>query len=386
MKISTEYYHRLVTLRVACIAVVLLAAMIGLTHSVGAASDKPVPRGQHVITIYDQGQKRVVLTKSHTVRDTLKQADVTLSDHDKVEPSLDTEYAAQQYTVNIYRARPVMIVDGMKREQVLSPYSSPRDIAKHAGLALHDEDKLTLTQSEDVLADGVGSKLLVDRATTVNLVLYGKRTTVYTHTATVADLLKEKSVTLATDDTVSVAQETAISEGMTVEIWRNGVQTVNEDQDVEFGTEQIQDGDQPVGYKQVRTPGVKGKKTVTYEVTMKNGQEVARKEIQSVVTQQPQKEVVVVGAKIDSTANGGFAGALSQLRSCEGSYTSNTGNGYYGAYQYDISTWANFGGYANASLAPPAVQDEKAWQTYKSRGWSPWPSCSRKLGLQDIYR
>lgn len=386
MKISTEYYHHLVALRVACIAVVLLAAVIGLTHSVGAASNKPVPRGQHVITIYDQGEKRVVLTKSHTVGDTLKQANVALSDHDKVEPALDTEYVAQQYTVNIYRARPVMIIDGMKREQVLSPYSSPRDIALHAGLTLHDEDKLTLAQSEDVLADGVGSKLLIDRATAVTLVLYGKRTIVYTHAATVADLLAQKAVTLAADDTVSVPQQAAISEGMTVEIWRNGVQTLNEDQDVEFGTEQIQDGDQPMGYKQVRTPGVKGKKTVTYEVTMKNGQEVARKEIQSVVTQQPQKEVVVVGAKIDSTANGGFAGALSQLRSCEGSYTSNTGNGYYGAYQYDIGTWANFGGYANASLAPPAVQDEKAWQTYKSRGWSPWPSCSRKLGLQDVYR
>lgn len=386
MKISTEYSHRLVSLRVACLAVVLFVAMISLTHSVGAASDKPVPSGQHVVTIYDQGEKRVVLTRAHTVGDTLKQADVALSNYDKVEPSLDTEYAAQQYTVNIYRARPVMIVDGMKRQQVLSPYSAPRDIAKHAGLRLHDEDKLSLAQSEDVLADGVGSKLVVDRATTVNLVLYGQRTTVYTHTATVAGLLKEKAVTLAPDDTASVPLETAITEGMTVEIWRNGVQTLNEDQEVDYGTEQIQDGDQPVGYKQVRTQGVKGKKTVTYEVTMKNGQEVARKEIQSVVTQQPQKEVVVVGAKVDSTANGGFAGALAQLRSCEGSYTSNTGNGYYGAYQYDLRTWANYGGYANASLAPPAVQDEKAWQTYKSRGWSPWPSCSRKLGLQDVYR
>lgn len=386
MKISTVYYRRLVTLRVACLAVILFGGIIGLTHSVGAASEKPVPRGQHVITIYDQGEKRVVLTKAHTVRDTLKQAQVSLADYDKVEPSLDTEYAAQQYTVNIYRARPVMIVDGMKRQQILSSYSSPRDIAKHAGLVMHDEDRLTLAQSEDVLADGVGSKLIIDRATPVTLVLYGTRTVVYTHTATVGDLLKQKAITLAADDTVSVPPTTPITEGMTVEIWRNGVQTVNEDQDVEYGIEQIQDGDQPVGYKQVRTPGVKGKKTVTYEVTMKNGQEVARKEIQSVVTQQPQKEIVVVGAKIDSTANGGFAGALAQLRSCEGSYTSNTGNGYYGAYQYDISTWANFGGYANASLAPPAVQDEKAWQTYKSRGWSPWPSCSRKLGLQDIYR
>lgn len=386
MKISTTYYHRWVTLRAACLAAVVFGILIGLTHTVGAASDKPIPVGQHVITIFDQGEKRVVLTKAHTVADTLKQADVSLTNDDKVEPALNTEYIAQQYTVNIYRARPVMIVDGMKRQQVLSPYSAPRDIAKHAGVELHDEDKLSLSQSEDILSDGVGTKLTIDRATPVVLVLYGQRTTMYTHGTTVGDLLREKSVALAPDDTISVAQTTPITRDMTVEIWRNGVQTVNEEQDVDYSIQQIQDGDQPVGYRQVRTPGVKGKKTVTFEVTMKNGQEVSRKEIQSVVTAQPQQEVIVVGAKVDSTANGGFTGALSQLRSCEGSYTSNTGNGYYGAYQYDIGTWANYGGYANASLAPPAVQDEKAWQTYKSRGWSPWPSCSRKLGLQDIYR
>ena len=46
----------------------------------------------------------------------------------------------------------------------------------------------------------------------------------------------------------------------------------------------------------------------------------------------------------------------------------------------------NYGGYELASDAPAAVQDEKAWQTYKARGWQPWPTCKVKMGLQDIYR
>ena len=72
-----------------------------------------------------------------------------------------------------------------------------------------------------------------------------------------------------------------------------------------------------------------------------------------------------------------------QLRLCEsgGNYARNSGNGYYGAYQYDISTWAGYGGYARADLAPPAVQDQKAKETQAARGWSPWPACARKLGL-----
>lgn len=73
----------------------------------------------------------------------------------------------------------------------------------------------------------------------------------------------------------------------------------------------------------------------------------------------------------------------SQLRNCEagGDYTRNSGNGYYGAYQFDIGTWGNYGGFARPDLAPASVQDAKAQATQAARGWSPWPACSRKLGL-----
>lgn len=58
-------------------------------------------------------------------------------------------------------------------------------------------------------------------------------------------------------------------------------------------------------------------------------------------------------------------------------YSINTGNGYYGAYQFDVGTWGGYGGYSRADLAPPAVQDAKFQETYARRGCSPWPNtCS----------
>jgi hypothetical protein len=75
--------------------------------------------------------------------------------------------------------------------------------------------------------------------------------------------------------------------------------------------------------------------------------------------------------------------AFTQLRYCEagGDYTRNSGNGYFGAYQYSIGTWNSYGGFARPDQAPAAVQDAKAHADQATRGWSPWPACSRKLGL-----
>ncbi|MEA2703689.1 MAG: resuscitation-promoting factor RpfA [Actinomycetota bacterium] len=82
--------------------------------------------------------------------------------------------------------------------------------------------------------------------------------------------------------------------------------------------------------------------------------------------------------------SGGSADVWGQLRECEasGDYGLNDGSGYYGAYQFDLSTWQGLGydGYPNEASA--AVQDEAARQLQSQRGWQPWPACSRKLGLR----
>ncbi|QQR51790.1 transglycosylase family protein [bacterium] len=97
---------------------------------------------------------------------------------------------------------------------------------------------------------------------------------------------------------------------------------------------------------------------------------------------------VIKTASVTKTTTVVPAGATAQnmlaLRKCESGnvYSRNSGNGYYGAYQYDIRTWAGYGGYARADLAPADVQDAKFLETFARRGWSPWPACSRKLGLR----
>ncbi|HUY06021.1 MAG TPA: transglycosylase family protein [Acidimicrobiales bacterium] len=71
------------------------------------------------------------------------------------------------------------------------------------------------------------------------------------------------------------------------------------------------------------------------------------------------------------------------LRACESgdNYRENSGNGYYGAYQFTITSWNQIGEVGFPNLATPAVQDEAAQRLMAIQGWHAWPVCSVMLGF-----
>ncbi len=73
-----------------------------------------------------------------------------------------------------------------------------------------------------------------------------------------------------------------------------------------------------------------------------------------------------------------------RLRHCEsgGRYDINTGNGYFGAYQFLVSTWNRLGYPGYPHQASPSIQDEAAQKLQARSGWGQWPACSRRLGLR----
>lgn len=59
---------------------------------------------------------------------------------------------------------------------------------------------------------------------------------------------------------------------------------------------------------------------------------------------------------------------------CEssGHAATNTGNGYYGLWQFDLPTWQSVGGTGLPSEASVEEQVRRARLLFESRGWSPW--------------
>lgn len=279
------------------VAFVLVGLAI-MAQRASAASEVPAV-GERLITIYDNGVEQTVITRATTVKDALAHAGVQLEAADSVEPALDTELVAKNYQLNVYRARPVLIIDGEKRVSVMTAAQSPRQIVSSAGGTLYDEDTAEFSRIDSVTSDGgAGLRLVVDRATVFQFTLYGKTFEARTQAATVGDMLAEKKVLLGSDDGVSVPQSTPLVAGMSVGVWRNGKQTVTVEEAIAKPVEEIKDTEREIGYRAVKTPGTDGKKQVTYEIEMRGGIEVARTAISSVTTLEPVKEVVVVGAKV----------------------------------------------------------------------------------------
>lgn len=298
-----------VSIAISCLLAVVIGFFIVSTRTAGAET-KPV-NGERLLTVHDGGVDRVILTRATNLSDAFKEADITLDPQDLVEPGLDHELVASNYDINVYRARPVTIVDGSVRQKVLSPYQTAPQIAQQAGITLYPEDQADVDVSTvNAGYQDVGLQMTVDRAMPFTFVLYGKTMTARTQATTVEAMLKEKDITLGANDRVSVDGSTAISPDLTVRVWREGKQTVTVDEEVSFETETIKDADRPTSYKEVKTPGTKGSRSVTYEVTVQDGQEVARTEIASLVTKEPVKQVEVVGSKLPTPTNPTEAQAL----------------------------------------------------------------------------
>jgi LysM repeat protein len=58
----------------------------------------------------------------------------------------------------------------------------------------------------------------------------------------------------------------------------------------------------------------------------------------------------------------------------------NTGNGYYGMYQFTLGSWAAAGGYGNPAAASAAEQTAVAQHLEAMSGWGNWPVTSRECG------
>lgn len=195
--------------------------------------------GAKFVTFYDGGEKLTVKTNAKTVAEALERAEIVINDGDIVDPGVDSEINADNFFINIYRARPVMIKDGTMEKYLMSASYDPKVIAKEAGVTIYDGDELKMVKNTDFLEAGM-----------VNI----------------------------------------------YEITRNGGRTLTVDEEIPFEEERVKDYNLAPGTEEVRQLGEVGTRRKNYNVLYVNNEEVSRELISEEVVREPVKRIVAEGA------------------------------------------------------------------------------------------
>ena len=281
--------------------VVLAFSILAFGVIFAAQTQKPVEAkgaGSKIVTVFENGERIAFKTDATTVKDALSEQNIILAPEDNVEPALDEKLTDTDYSVNIYRASPYLVVDGEQRIKVMTAAKTPKKIAEAGGLKVFDEDIILSEISQNPLEDGTFSVLKIQRAKLISVKIFGKTEQIRTQANTIAEFLAEKKIKLGAQDGVSKSQNEKIKEGDHFEIWRNGKQTITVEEEIPFETEKIQDASKDVSFREVKTAGENGKKTVTYEIEMRDGVEISRTKITEVEIRAAKKQVEVIGTKV----------------------------------------------------------------------------------------
>ncbi|HEX4774728.1 MAG TPA: ubiquitin-like domain-containing protein [Candidatus Saccharimonadales bacterium] len=358
------------------IVITAIAALVVSSHSTPQSS-------AYVVIVSHDGAHQVVPSREPTVGTLIAKLHIRLYQGDVVEPSLSAHIDQDKFRINIYRARPVEIVEGQQKTFTFSAATTPRAIAAQAGISTYPEDELTTTPVDSFTAqEAVGKVVNIKPSVPISLILYGTPIVTRTHSDTVAEMLKEKNIVLRNGDTVQPDATTLITPNQQIFILHAGTKIVTDTQPIPAPVQTINDPTLTVGTSAVRQQGANGVLLITFQLDEKTG---ARIQLQSVQLQPPVTEIVAHGtAPVPQSSN--LSTWLLKLRACEsgGNYADNTGNGYYGAYQFSLGTWERLGYSGLPSSAPPSTQDQAIVQnTNRSGGGiaSQNPGCYYKTGI-----
>ncbi|WP_415856450.1 transglycosylase family protein [Sinomonas sp. G460-2] len=333
------------------------------------------------VTLSIDGKASTVQTFAGTVDQVIRGADVEIKPADLVQPALG-DAVGNGAVITVNRSKEVTVkLDGAQRT-VETTVPTVDALVRELGVSSNS----VVSLAGSTTLEPAGSVVDISTPKDVTILVDGQSVTRTTAAGTVGGLLTELGLTLSANDHVSLAPNAPVVTGLVLKVTRvdtGKADTVTEP--IPFSTEKTDAPDLPVGQTKVVQQGVAGSLVKTYQVVTVDGREAGRTLVSQNVTVQPVVQKILVGTKQpDAGANTGAAAPAvmneamwDKIAQCEssGNWAANTGNGYYGGLQFNISSWmANGGGaYApNASLATKAQQIAVANTYYAKAGLAPW--------------
>ena len=333
-----------------------------------------------------------------TAGDALNTAGVSVGTHDLVAPASDQSVANGDTVVVRTATEYNVTVDGNQTTAWSTASSIHGVLAALPASASSMAADRSYTRAEMPVAEaGETIHVIADGATTDVVASSDEGTTA---------ILEKAGISAGPIDRVTLEHNGGEATLRVARVVRGNATSTTE---IPYETEEREDAEAEEGTEKTVQEGVAGSEvTETYQETVDGNVTVSA--VLSTTRTEPTKRIVSKGTKAkkaedtasksssSSDSSGSSASSSSAsapaavsgddaaiwaaIAQCEsgGNPSINTGNGYYGMYQFSLPTWRSVGGSGLPSDASAEEQTMRARMLQQRSGWGQW-GCAYKLGL-----
>ncbi len=240
MRLSKKLDYALISLATLSVSLLFVSLASVRPNTYAESEDSMIiqTKDAYFVTIYDNGEEKIVRSAPQTVGEIIKKVNISLNSADIIEPSLDTMVNADHFYINIYRSHPVIVTDGNIKKYTMTASYDPRTVANSAGLTIYDGDTIEMIPNTNFLEAGVA---------------------------------------------------------VAYEITRNGGRTVTVEEEIPFVERTVKDYNLNPGESRLDQIGEVGRKQVIYNVEYLNNKEVSRELISEEIVKAPVDRITAVG-------------------------------------------------------------------------------------------
>lgn len=333
-----------------------------------------------------------------TAGDALSTAGVSVGAHDLVAPASDQRVASGDTVVVRTATEYDVTVDGNQTTAWSTAPSISGVLAALPASASSMAADRSYTRAEMPVAETGETIHVIADGTTTDIVASSSEGT--------TAILEKARVSAGPIDRVTLENKDGETTLRVARVVRGTVSTTTE---IPYETEEREDAEAEEGTEKTVQEGVAGSEvTEAYQETIDGNVTVSA--VLSTTRTEPTKRVVSKGTKAKKTedtsassssgaassgssssgssaaapaaVSGDDAAIWAAIAQCEsgGNPSINTGNGYYGMYQFSLPTWRSVGGSGLPSDASVEEQTMRARMLQQRSGWGQW-GCAYRLGL-----
>ena len=371
--------------------IIIGAACIGMVGalSIGAAAYASIDKA---VTLSVDGKDRTIHTFGDNVSDVLADQSISLASRDLVAP-VPAASVSDGTRIVVRYARPLsMTVDGQKRTHWVTALNVDQAFSE---LNLrYDGAKLSASRSAGIGRKGMALDVRTLKSVTVK---HDRRTTPLKTTAvTVGEALNDANVKVDADDRLKPGLAARVYDGSVLAVTRVDVKSQKRNVPVDYKKVRKSDSSLYKGTTKTERAGKTGLKAQVLQVVYLDGRKTKVTVTSQKWVTKPVDQIVRYGTKERPQSDGGgnsdgggggpVGGGVDSLNwaalaDCESSGNPDAYNpaGYYGLYQFSISTWRSVGGSGTPTDYGSAEQTYRAKLLYKREGSNPWPVCGSRL-------